>query len=692
MPEEIILSAKEIDVKNLDDAKKFIPLLRDSIRYHNYRYYILADPVITDSAYDTLYSKLVELEEEYPQLISADSPTQRVGSEPIEAFEKYVHEKPMLSLQAVFNENDIWKFVNIVHKDTGEKNIEFIAEPKYDGLAVELVYEKNNLIIGSTRGDGRIGENITSNIRTIKEIPLSLTIQDEKTIPDKLIVRGEVVMFKDEFDELNQQRITDEEKPFANPRNAAAGSVRQLDPQITAKRPLHIFLYTMVDADKHNLKTQSDALQQLTKWGLRVNLEKTKICKTAEELVEFYKVLDAERDELPYEIDGVVIKVNSLALQEKLGIRTRDPKWAIALKFKPKQQKTTLLDVTVQVGRTGKLTPVAELEPVIVGGVTISRASLHNFAEIERKDIRIGDTVVIERSGDVIPYVVEVIKKKRTKKMKVIQIPKQCPICGETVSVSIDKKNIRCVNNDCPTKLKERILHYVYGMRIDGLGAKTVYRFFDEGLVTKIDDLYELKKEDLIDLEGFGERSADKVIEEIQKTLSRQSLGRFIYSLGIPLVGGSIAGLLAKNFSTIEDLMKTSSIDLESIPSLGPEIAKSILDFFRDKMNRDLVANLQQKGIILFNPNFEVEADTAEKILDGFNIVFTGKFIDYSRKEISALSEELGAVVSGSVTSKVTHVVAGEEAGLKKTQAQEKGLPIMSIDEFLTLIEKKKKE
>ncbi|MEA2070767.1 MAG: NAD-dependent DNA ligase LigA [Asgard group archaeon] len=680
----MISPSEEIRVESKEDAQEILPKLRDTIRYHNYRYYVLNQPTISDAEYDQLYNKLEEIEEEYPKLQTPDSPTQRVGAEPLDSFDKYKHETPMLSLQAVYTQKEVANFFTRIKKDLGEDSIEFTAEPKYDGLAIELVYENGSLKVGSTRGDGITGEDITSNIKTIKEIPLSLLSEKGREIPEKLTVRGEVIMYKEEFNELNKERIAEGEQPFANPRNAASGTVRQLDPSITAKRPLHIFLYDLVGAQELGFNTQYKALQALADWGLKINKKKLQLCNSLEELKNYFDERNEEREELDYDIDGVVFKVNRLDWQEKLGIRTRDPRWAIALKFPPKRKTTQLNDVKIQVGRTGKLTPVAKLEPVKIAGVEISRASLHNWSEIEQKDIRIGDSVLIERAGDVIPYVVKPIIESRNGSEKKIPIPEKCPICNEKVEVSDDKKTVRCTNINCPSRRRERILHFVSreAMNIEGLGDKTVQKLVDKKLVTTLYSLYELTKKDLLTLEGFADKSAQNILDEIKKsTEEKQPFDRFLYALGIPLVGVYVARVLAQNYKNLKELMNANVRELENIRDIGPEVANNIVDFFSDEENRQNVEKLLEKGIDLYNP-FEDQKD----ILEGITIVFTGALEQFTRSEAKKKVEELGGRATSSVSSNTDYVVAGENPGSKLDEAKKENVKILNEKEFLELI------
>ncbi|MGB9629958.1 MAG: NAD-dependent DNA ligase LigA, partial [Thermodesulfobacteriota bacterium] len=510
--------------------KKRVDKLREEIEYHNYRYYILDQPEISDAQYDRLMRELEKLEEQYPELRSPNSPTQRVGAPPLEAFEIVRHTIPMLSLANAFDETEAKDFDKRVKKFLGTlQDIEYVAEPKLDGLAVELVYEKGFFVVGSTRGDGINGENITQNLRTIKTIPLQL-IRKEVPVPERLEVRGEVIMQVKKFRELNRKREEMGEPLFANPRNAAAGSVRQLDSKVTASRPLEIYCYGIGEVVGRTFKTHWEILQTLSKWGLRINPHIQK-CRNINEVLEYYHEMGEKRESLPYEIDGIVIKVNSLDLQTRLGEIARSPRWALAFKFQPKQETTKILDIIVQVGRTGALTPVAVMEPVKVGGVEVSRATLHNQDEIDKKDVRIGDTVIIQRAGDVIPEVVQVITSKRKGTEKKFRMPSKCPVCGAEV---VKEEAIhRCIGLDCPAQLKGRIKHFASkrAMDIEGLGTKLTDQLVDKGLVKDVADIYYIKKEQLIQLERMADKSAQNIIDAIEKSKTKP-LSKFLYALG----------------------------------------------------------------------------------------------------------------------------------------------------------------
>lgn len=672
-------------IETEEEAQEAIRKLREAIRYHNYRYYVLDAPVISDTEYDELMNDLQALEQRFPKLRTSDSPTQQVGGEPREELGLVKHPTPVLSLKAVYDEEDVQSFDQNCRQDLGIDTVEYIAEPKYDGLAVELIYEDGSFSVASTRGDGDTGEDITANIKTIKEIPLALLSQEGISIPDRLVVRGEIYMRKDEFKEFNQRRAEAGKGQFANPRNAAAGSVRQLDPNVTVRRPLHVFLYAVSDAEKLGLETHWQVLQTLPKWGLRVNLERARRCSGVEEALKYHADIVEIRDDLPYEIDGVVYKVNRLSYQEELGVRTRDPRWALAYKFQPRRATTTIRDIEVQVGRTGKLTPVAVLEPVHIGGVEVSRASLHNQSEIERKDIRIGDTVLVARAGDVIPQVVKSIKEERDGSEQVFRMPERCPVCGSEVVMSENKKQTRCPNVKCPAQLRERITHFASreAMDIEGLGEKRTEQLIESGLVKRLSSLYELRKEELLSLERFADKSAENLLQEIEGS-KEQTLSRFLYALGIPLVGEHVARVLANHFKTLDELMKASENELRTIDQIGREVAHSIVTFFAEDQNYHVIRDIRKVGLTLHNPLYTGED---EQPLEGLTFVFTGKLERWTRDEVKRFIERLGGRATSSVSGETDYVVAGPEAGSKLDEAAEHGVPVLDEKEFVDLIE-----
>jgi DNA ligase (NAD+) len=673
-------------IGSLDDARKVVEKLRDAIRYHNYRYYVLDAPVISDAEYDRLMARLQELEERFPDLQTPDSPTRLVGGQPRQELGLVEHYGSMLSLQAVYDEEAVRAFDATCRQELAAQSVDYVAEPKYDGVAVELVYQGGHLAVASTRGDGQTGEDVTPNIRTIPEVPLVLLHQDLAP-PQRLVVRGEVYMEKAEFNDLNRRRATQGESLFANPRNAAAGSLRQLDPSITASRPLHIFLYEVAAAEGIPLDTHLDALHALTRWGLRVNTEWTQRYSDADALLNYHRQLAEQRESLPYEIDGAVFKVDRYAERERMGLRARNPRWAIAFKFEAHQATTRVKDIRVQVGRTGVLTPVAILEPVAIGGVEVGRASLHNQSEIERKDIRIGDTVLVKRAGDVIPYVVKPIVEQRTGNERPFQMPAKCPVCDADVILSDDKKVARCDWVNCPAQLHKRLVHFASreAMDIEGLGEKRAEQLVDSGLVKRLSDIYQLTREDLLSLERMGEKTADKLLQQIAASKQRP-LARFLYGLGIPLVGEHIAHMLAERFPTLEALMDASVEELAEMEGVGPEIAQSISAFFSEQRNRDEMQAMRQAGLSLPNPAAAQQARPQPRPLEGLTIVFTGKLERWTREEAEELVEQLGGRATSSVSGETDFVVAGPKAGAKLDQARQRGIRVLSEAEFAALV------
>src|SRR5512136_464745 len=655
--------------------KRRVEKLREEIEYNNYRYYVLDQPEISDAQYDRLMKELEKLEKDYPELRSPNSPTQRVGASPLEEFEIVRHTIPMLSLANAFDEAEAREFDKRVKKFLGtSEEIEYVAEPKFDGLAIELVYETGQFVVGSTRGDGVNGENITQNLRTIKTIPLQL-IRKEIAVPERLEVRGEVIMQLKRFKELNRKREEKEEPPFANPRNAAAGSVRQLDPKITVERPLEIYFYALGEVRGWTFKTQWDGLKTLPKWGLRTNPHIRK-CKDMDEVLDYYHEMNEKREMLPHEIDVTVIKVNRLDLQARLGEIARSPRWALAFKFQPKQETTKIIGIRPQVGRTGALTPVAVMEPVKVGGVEVSRATLHNQDEIDRLDVRVGDTVVIQRAGDVIPEVVEVISSKRKGTERKFKMPSKCPVCGAEV---VKEEAIhRCIGLDCPAQLKGRIRHFASkrAMDIDGLGVKLIDQLVDKGLVKDVADIYYIKKEQLIELERMAEKSAQNIIDAIEASKTKP-LSKFLYALGIRQVGETTAEDLTRQFPRLDDFFHLSEEDLMEVEGIGPEVAASVVQFFRDKKNKESIDRLMKAGVKVIEPKGKERGK-----LVGKTFVFTGVLKTFQRDESRNLVESLGGMTASSVSKKVDFVVVGEDPGSKFDKARELGVKTLTEEEF----------
>ncbi len=664
--------------------------LREEIEYHNYRYYVLNSPVISDAEYDALMRELKELEEKYPELVTPDSPTQRVGFKPAEAFKEVPHAEPMLSLDDAMKEEEVLEFDKRIKKFLGlpeETEIEYTVEPKIDGLAVELVYENGIFTVGSTRGDGYVGEDVTNNLKTIPSIPLRLKKfePDAPDIPPRIDIRGEVFMTKEEFEKLNQERIAKGELPFANPRNAAAGSLRQLDPSITAKRKLDIFCYGVGKVEGIRFKTQWEVLQTLKKWGLKVN-PLAKLVKGIKKAIEYHHYIESIRQSLDYDIDGVVIKVNDLSLWEKLGTKARSPRYALAYKFQPTQATTQLIDVVFQVGRTGAITPVAILKPVQIGGVIVERATLHNEDFIKNLGIKIGDWVLVQRAGDVIPQIVMPIKEKRTGKERDIVFPSHCPICGTKLVKKPGEAIWRCPNKNCYASLVRRILHFASrnALNIEGLGEKVARDLVDKGMVQNLADLFYLKVEDFMRLPGFAYKKAKNLYEAIQKA-KHTTLARFLYALGIRHVGEATAQLLAEKFKSLDKIMNASMTDLLSIPGIGYEVAKSIVDFFKNEENRRMIQRMLDAGLTLEAPEKEEEKP---KTLQGLTFVFTGALKSMTRDQAKKLVMELGGKVANSVSRNVDIVVVGEKPGSKYQRAKQLGIKTINEEEFLKLVGK----
>ncbi|SFM73302.1 NAD-dependent DNA ligase LigA [Thermodesulforhabdus norvegica] len=667
---------------DLEKIRQRIEELRREILYHNYRYYALDDPVITDQEYDTLFRELQELEERYPQFITPDSPTQKVGHPPLESFAPFEHRIPMLSLENAFSEEEVLAFDARVRRALGSPVYSYVAEPKMDGVAVEVIYERGVLTGAGTRGDGRVGEDVTPNVKTIRSIPLRLTAFDgAPEPPEYLAVRGEVFMEKEEFRRLNREQTEKGLPPFANPRNAAAGSLRQLDSRITASRKLRAYFYGVGHVEGIEFRSHWEILETLRSWGLPVNPLR-KLCKDIRSAIAHYHELERMRSALPYEIDGVVIKVNEIELQKRLGEKTRSPRWAIAFKFAAHQAVTRVVGINVQVGRTGVLTPVAELEPVQVGGVVVRHATLHNYDEIKRKDIRIGDRVVVQRAGDVIPEVVRVVKEARTGSEKEFAMPDRCPVCASKVVRFPEEVAYRCINQNCPARVKASIIHFASrnAMDIEGLGEKTVNLLVDRGLIRKIPDIYRLKKEDLVNLPGFADLSAENLLKAIDKS-RRTNLSRFLFALGIPYVGEYTASLLATHFKSLKAVMEAGRDDLVSIHGIGDKVADAVVEYFRNPENRAMIKDLLDQGLeIEGEPEEVAEFDSFWK---GKTVVFTGSLKNFTRDEASRIVTSLGARVANSVSRKTDVVVVGENPGSKLEKAQKLGIQIMREEEFL---------
>ena len=663
------------------DILRQIQLLRIQINQHNIRYYVHDDPIISDAEYDKFMRELLDLEKDHPDLITPDSPTQRVGAKPLEEFQSVTHRLPMLSLANAMNMDELIEFDTRIKKDLGiETDVEYVAEPKLDGLAVEIVYEKGEFSYGSTRGDGNTGEDISQNLKTIRAIPLIL----EGDAPALLEVRGEVYITHNDFSKMNAKRREKEQQPFANPRNCAAGSLRQLNPSITAERPLRIYCYGPGVIEGIPFKSQKEFLDYLPNWGFPVN-PKIETGKGINFLLEYYEKAEAFRENLEYDIDGVVFKVNSFVKQNELGVRSRSPRWAIAGKLKSQQVTTTVVNIEPSVGRTGAVTPVAKLEPVSVGGVVVSNATLHNQDEIDRKDVRIGDTVLIQRAGDVIPEIVKVIHEKRPADTNAYTLPDTCPVCCHSVFRLEDEVVTRCQNMECQAQIKGRIEHFVSKncMDIDGFGIKLVDQLVDTGLVTNISDIFCLNLEQLSGLERMAEKSAQNVLAAIETSKST-SMARFIHGLGIRNVGEHTGKVLEKSFSgNLDRLMQSEIEDLTVIHEVGEIMAESIVGFFADRSNQRVVQACMDSGI-----KFAEVEKIQQSEFSGKTFVFTGSLEKFTRSDAQSMVEKLGARASGSVSSNTDYLVAGPGAGSKLKKAEELNITIYSEDEFLNLIGK----
>ena len=668
-----------------EKARKRHEELAAKIREYDYAYYVLAKPLISDREYDSLYHELLDLEKEFPELITPDSPTQRVGGQPLSEFKPYHHAIPMMSLDNTYSQEEVREFVNRVQRLLPGEKLVWLLEPKIDGVAVNLRYEHGILVAGATRGDGVTGDDITANLKTIRSVPLRLA---GHSAPPVLEVRGEVYMTKAGFQKLNAERAAQGEELFANPRNAAAGSLKQLDPRIVASRPLDILLYGIGQIQgAPPPSTQLDLLEWLRKLGLKTP-ERTWLCKSLEELINAIAELDKVRRDFPYETDGAVIKLNSIAQRERCGATAKAPRWAIAYKYAPEQAETNLKDITIQVGRTGALTPVAELEPVLLAGTTVSRATLHNEEDLRRKDIRIGDRVIIEKAGEIIPIVVRAVTEKRTGHEKPFRFPSRCPECGTSVTRdTADGEGgviVRCPNYDCPAQIRGRIEHWCSrgAMDIEGGGEVLVAQLVKTGLVHDVSDLYQLKLEQVASLERMGEKSAKNFLDAVEASRKRD-LWRLIHGLGILHVGAGVAKNLARHFPNLDAIMNASVEELMKAEDVGEVIAQSIVQWTSQDRNRNLIERLRKAGL-----NFESSmhhSAAAAGPLAGKTFVLTGTLPSMSREEATAKIEALGGRVSSSVSKKTDFVLAGEEAGSKLEKARKLGIPVIDEAEFLRM-------
>lgn len=664
-------------------VRERIARLREAIRRHDYLYYVKDKPEISDSEYDRLFRELVELEQAHPDLVTADSPTQRVGAPPLDELGKVRHERPMQSLDSLVNPSDVVAFDQRMKRELETDRVEYTVEPKFDGLSVELVYDRGAFVRGSTRGDGTTGEDVTINLRTIRSLPLQLQMHTKP--PSHLVVRGEVYMRLDDFHALNRRMTERGDEPFANPRNAAAGSLRQLDSHITAERPLVVTCYEAMVVEGPIPASHWDELDALARWGLPIPGHRRR-CETIEDVMAFHRETERQRDALTYEIDGVVVKVNRRDWQERLGAKSRSPRWAIAYKFAPRKEITVIQDIAVSVGRTGTLTPLALLRPVEVGGVTISRATLHNADEVARKDIRVGDTVKVERAGDVIPAIAERVPVPGEKRSSPFIMPNHCPVCG--AAVAREGAYFYCTGQAaCLAQLKGAIEHFAskQALNIEGMGKKTVAQLVDRGLVKNLADLYRLTKEQLLTLEGFADRSSTLLLESIEQS-KHVSFSRFLMGLGIRQVGQHIAKVLALEFGSLDAIMAADRDRFQAIKEIGPEISASLVSYFQEASNRQVIAQLQELGLSVERQ--DAAKDRATRLLSGKVFVFTGGLDQMSREQAKTLVEELGGTVSSSVSKNTSYVVAGRDPGSKLDQARTLGVRILSEAEFRQLVKR----
>ena len=667
---------------DLQNAEKKIKELRSLLNQYGYEYYVLDSPSISDAEYDRMYHELVQLEKEHPELVTLDSPTQRVGGQVLEMFNKVQHESPMLSLGNAFSEADLRDFDRRVRQAVGD-TITYVCELKIDGLAISLKYENGLFVQGATRGDGETGEDITANLKTIRSIPLHLKE------PVTLEVRGEAYMPKRSFEKLNQQKEENGEEPFANPRNAAAGSLRQLDPRIAASRHLDIFLYALANVENIGVESHSGSLDWLDELGFKTNKERRK-CAAIEEVISFIEEWSEKRPHLPYEIDGIVVKVDSLAQQDELGTTAKSPRWAIANKFPAEEVVTTLLDIELNVGRTGVVTPTAILTPVKVAGSTVQRASLHNEDLIREKDIRIGDQVVIKKAGDIIPEVVNVVLESRTGEEKEFRMPEHCPECESELVRLEDEVALRCINPKCPAQIREGLIHFVSrtAMNIDGLGEKVVSQLFAEQLIKDVADLYTLTRDQLLTLERMGEKSVSNLLAAIEAS-KENSLEKLIFGIGIRHVGAKAAKILAMEFEHMDRLAEANLEELTAINEIGEKMADSLVTFFEQEEASELIQKLKDVGVnMTYTGPRPVQVSQTDSIFAGKTIVLTGKLSILARNEAKEKIELLGGKVTGSVSKKTDLVIAGEDAGSKLTKAEELGIMVWNEERLVEELSK----
>jgi DNA ligase (NAD+) len=662
-----------------ESIRKKVQRLRQELFDHDYRYYVLADPVISDEAYDRIMRELIEFEDRYPELRIPESPTQRVGGEPTKQFPTVTHTVPMLSLSNTYNEDELSDFDRRVKTALADEQVRYVAELKFDGIAITLLYENGTFVRGATRGDGVRGDDITTNLRTIRSIPLRL--RDHDVGPTRFEVRGEVIMYKDDFESLNRYRAEQGERLFANPRNATAGTLKLQDSKLVAQRKLRFFAYQLlsgeVESDSH-----FERLNILRRFGLPVDAHYRR-CDSMEEILEFCREREAERESLPYEIDGVVIKVDSLRQQEKLGAIAKSPRWATAFKFTARRAETVLNDILVQVGRIGTITPVADLQPVLLGGTTVKRATLHNQDEVERLDVRIGDTVIVEKGGDVIPKITGVLREKRPRGAKKFSLPGRCPVCDSELQRLEGEANYFCINAECPAQIRGRLEHFAsrQAADIDGLGEAIIDQLVTKKLVVTPADLYFLRKEDLLQLERMGEKSVANLLDAIESS-KRQPFERILYALGIRHVGQGVARVLAREFDSIEALRKATIEQLTAVREIGPRIAESVVKYFREEHTIEMIRRLGKAGVQLAG----AKAHAVRQTLAGKTFVLTGSLEKFTRDEARKRIERLGGRVTGSVSTNTDFVVVGAEPGSKFEKARDLNIPTLDEDQFLSLV------
>lgn len=681
-----LFKGKSVDlfssIPSNEKAQSRLQELREQIRHHDFLYYVQSRPEVSDSEYDRLFKELQDLEDQYPTLVTADSPTQRVGGTPLGQFLKVKHDRALLSLDSVLDVEDVQAFDQRMQRELEVEQVEYTVEPKFDGLSVELVYEEGVFVRGSTRGDGVTGEDITVNLRTIRSLPLHL--QSHPNLPKRIVVRGEVYLPLPDFQELNRRLIERGEDTFANPRNMASGSLRQLDPQLTAKRPLVVTCYDLMVSSGKPFLSHWDAVSSLAIWGLPIP-HLRQVCSSLEEVMAFHQDMAEKRESLPYEIDGIVVKVNDRSFQDRLGEKSRSPRWAIAYKFPARKELTTVQDIVVSVGRTGALTPVALLDPVEVGGVTISRATLHNVEEVARKDVRVGDTVKVERAGDVIPDIVERVPVPGEKRGEPFVVPTHCPVCES--SVVQEGPIYYCTGQTvCTAQLKGGIEHFASkgALNIEGLGKKTVAQLVDENFVQDLSDIYRLTKEQVLQLEGFAEKSATQLLAAIEQSKS-PSLERFLFGLGIHHVGNHVAKVLAAQFGSLEKVIATTEETLVEVHEIGPETAHSVVTFFAESRNIAVLNQMKESGVQIAELPFDEGAQA--KPLAGQIFVLTGGLEGFSRQEAKQRIERLGGRVTSSVSKKTNYLVAGSDPGSKLDDAKKLGITVLTEEEFSRLIQ-----